>query len=44
MDYTDMNGKPIDIKNRVELHIKKLKEEKKDKSKNQNIKKFETGR
>lgn len=32
-----MNGKPIDIKNRVELHIKKLKDEK-DKVKNQNKK------
>ncbi|WP_268876715.1 hypothetical protein [Konateibacter massiliensis] len=27
MDYTDRNGKPVDLKKRAQEHIKKLKEE-----------------
>lgn len=35
MDYNDRNGKPIDINKKAVQHIKKIKEQKEEKSKNQ---------
>jgi hypothetical protein len=30
MDYTDINGRPIDIKKKAALHVKKFKQNKKE--------------
>ncbi len=39
MDYTDINGKQIDIKKKAMQHIKRIKEEKERKAKNKIVKK-----